>query len=90
MVDLTQEQLEEVLTRVLDARKKIDDERHSAHHEYVARLIERDAKREEFKERVRQQVVGWGVIVALGGFLSTVGYAGYHWVIEIAQKGSGH
>lgn len=90
MAELTQQQLEETLNKVLDARRKIDDERHEAHRNYVDRMIIREKKRDEFRERVRQQVVGWGVIVALGGLLSSVGYASYHWVVEIARQSSGH
>ena len=90
MTGITPEQIEEVLTRVLDARKKIDDEQHAEHHQYVAILIARARRRQELKEKVSQQVIGWGVIVTVTGFLGMVGYSAYHWVTEVAQRATGH
>ena len=90
MTGVTTDQIEEVFTRVLDARKKIDDERHAKHHNYVEILIERDRRRQELKDKVRQQVVGWGVIMTVTGFLGMVGYSTYHWIAEIANRVAGH
>jgi hypothetical protein len=90
MTGITTEQVEEVLNRVLDARKRINDERHAKHHNYVEILIDRDRRRQELSDKVRQQVVGWGVIITVTGFLSMVGYSAYHWIAEMTQRATGH
>lgn len=55
-----------LLRAELEARSRIDAHAHADHHAYIADLIERAKRRREMWDRVRQQVVGWAVIGALG------------------------
>ena len=58
---------------VMDARKRVDDATHKAHHEYIARCIARDKHRDERWEKVRTHVIGWGAVTAIGGMVYTLG-----------------
>ncbi len=65
--------IEHAIDQALDRRNRIDADTHRTHHDYVARLIERDRRRTERWERVRVHVYGWGAVTALGGLIYAVG-----------------
>ncbi len=62
----------------LDKRNRLDGETHHHHHEFIAELIEaRKVKRERW-EKIRIQVMGWGIVAALG----SIGTAVYHTFVK--------
>lgn len=72
---MNEETLKKALTEVLEDRRRIDQDTHSTHHEYVSRLIERDKRRSEMWSRVRGHVIGWGIITSVTGLVYLLGDA---------------
>lgn len=66
----------------LDKRKKIDDAKHSRHHDYLELQMQREARRAQLVEHVKRTAVG-AITIA---FLSGVGWVGKH-VLEYVTKG---
>lgn len=66
----------------MDARRNIDERTHADHHRYVERCIQRDARRADNLEAVKRQVLGWGLVSAVGG----VGYGAFE-LIKAFVKG---
>lgn len=60
------EAFREAIAQELDKRNRIDQETHKAHHDYVANLIECSRRRREIFDAVSKQVLGWGLLIALG------------------------
>lgn len=56
--------------------REIDIESHRPHHEFIARWIERERRRDEMWEKIKVQVGGWAVIAFLGG----IGLAAWQFV----------
>jgi len=75
----------EAVHEALDQRSHIDAKTHAAHHQYLANMIDDSARRRTLVEKTKQQVIGWGVILALGG----IGTAVYHYVVNLVQHGGG-
>ena len=75
---MEKEMLASVLREVLNEKRAIDDETHREHHEFIKAFIARQKQSEETKEKIKANVYGWGIIVALGG----IGSAVYHWFIK--------
>lgn len=50
---------------------------HAEHHEFIKSWIEREKVKAERWEKIRVQVAGWGIVVALG-WIGTVFYQ-YFW-----------
>lgn len=65
-MNVDRDTLREVLRAELDARSRIDADTHADHHAFVGELIGRAQRRRELWDRVRQQVIGWALIAALG------------------------
>ena len=63
-----------------DKRKRIDEETHSAHHQYIEQQIESEKERKEFKKDVEKKVVGWGVIIAIGTLVTLIGDGVIGWL----------
>ena len=68
---LSKEELKETIEQVLDERAKIDSKTHLDHHYFVAKLMKDEASQEDFWGKIKQQVLGWGMITVIGFF-------GYH------------
>lgn len=75
------QELKNVLIEVLSEKRGIDPETHTTHHLYVGRLIERDQKRERWKERVRLSIIG-SIVVSLVGILGAGLAALGAWVLR--------
>jgi len=78
----TRQQVIDAVHDALDQRSRIDATTHADHHQFVGHLISRYQRRRELTDKVKQQVVGWGVILLLGG----IGTAVYHYVANISQR----
>lgn len=82
LTEETLAKLKDVINETLDARDAITAHTHSDHHRFVEELIEREHRRMERNERIRQQVIGWGLISAITG----AGYGAYHLFVEFVRK----
>lgn len=82
MDNVDRETLVSVLREVLHEHRTIDDETHRTDHEFIKFLKEREERKIARWEKVRQQVYGWGIIMAIG----SIGTAVYQFFI----KGNGH
>jgi len=74
--------LKEALTEIFDERTVYDNQTHSDHHQFVGQLIEEAKRKRERRERLRQQVTGWGAIT----FLSGLGIGAYHLFVDFIKK----
>jgi len=72
------EDLKKALEEVLDARAPVDKETHIKHHKFIDVLIEEWEKKKERNEKIKTQVMGWGVILLLGA----IGKAVYHYFVN--------
>jgi hypothetical protein len=79
---LTREDIRSVVDELLDARNRIDSATHVEHHRFIEEEIERRKRRRDLIERVKQQVIGWGVIALLGA----IGTAVYSWVTHFSDR----
>lgn len=77
---MTKDELKVIFNDVLDTRRGIDGEQHREDHEFIKILKEREMARQQRIERLKTQVIGFGMITAIGGVLSAVGYAVMQWV----------
>lgn len=76
--------LKTAINEILDERDGFNGRTHADHHRFVAELIDERKKSKERRERLRQQVIGWGAIT----FLSGVGYSFYQVFVELVKKAS--
>lgn len=61
-------------------------EEHADHHQTFKTWIERENRKAEFRDKVRAQVGGWGIIAALSG----LGFAAWEGFLRIVKmKGGG-
>lgn len=79
-------EIAEVFSAVLEERRGVEADKHANHHRFLEMMIAREAKREERRERVRQQVAGWAVIMAVTGFFAAAAYAANHWFEELVKR----
>lgn len=73
----------EAVREEFDRRRRMSEEEHVEHHEFVRMLISREMERQRCRERRRhfvdklaEQVAGWGVLAILAG----IGAAVWHFV----------
>lgn len=71
--------LKVILDSLNDHKFWVDDELHSQHHEFIKILLEREHRRLDRWDRIREQVTGWALIAILGG----IGTAVYTWIINL-------
>lgn len=61
------EALRGLLNEVLEERSRIDSETHREHHAFIEALIKRDQAKTEMFEKIRGQIIQWGVIGVISG-----------------------
>ena len=81
-----QSEIVEAFKKALEEHEGAYTPEHRSHHDYVSRLIDRDERRDQFRQKVKQQVIGWGVIT----FLSGVGLAAYQLFELWIKRVGGH
>lgn len=64
----------QIVAETLDERRSISEEAHRSHHAFLDAWIEEIEIKKERREKVKTQVVGWGIITILGG----IGTGAYH------------
>lgn len=80
---MTKDEIKQAIIDAFDERDTYGHA-HSDHHRFIEEMIaERQMKRQRL-ERVRQQVIGWGIITLLSG----IGVGTYHLFIEFINKAS--
>lgn len=78
-----------LLHEVLDERNRIDADTHRTHHDYVARLIDRDQKRAERWEKIRTHVLGWSAVSVIGGVVYLLGEGLRDWLLTFLRVKGG-
>lgn len=68
--------LVEAIRNLLDERARLEPEVHAEHHAFVKALMERERRKTELWEKVKTQVLGWGLIAAVG----TLGTIIFEWL----------
>ena len=71
-MNLTKEDIRDTINEVLNERARIDEQTHVRHHHFIDMQIEEYERKKRLREDVTKQVVGWGVVVALGAIGSAV------------------
>lgn len=59
--------IRETIEEAFEQRTRIDAETHAAHHAVIADWLECRKRRREALDRAFQQVLGWGIVAAVGG-----------------------
>lgn len=70
------------IDETLARRRSIDEETHRQDHEFLKTWREREMRKRDSREKVREQVVGWSIITMLSG----VGYAAYRGAVNLLHK----
>ena len=55
----------------------IDQKTHELHHRYVQLEIQKKEKRSALNEKIKAQIIGWGMISIISGMLALIGKAIY-------------
>ena len=63
----------ESLSNEFDKRKRIDEETHWQHHEFIAMRIDEVAEAKALREDVKKKVIGWAAIVSIGATITLIG-----------------
>jgi hypothetical protein len=71
---MEKQELLDTFNEVLSARSRINNDIHTEHHDFIQILIEREERKKERWEKVKTQVLGWGII----GMIGAMGSAVYH------------
>ena len=66
MSDITKDELKEVLDSALSDIGWVDQKTHEEHHEFVRMLIKKEERKKERWEKVKTQVLGWGIVALIG------------------------
>lgn len=66
---------------VLDERDSIDKETHQDHHRFVAHMIDRRDRANRSREKIRNNVIGWGIVIAIITMVSALGAAAKKWMM---------
>lgn len=69
MAEIDEKQLEAILCRVLNSRKKIDDELHDKHHKFIDLLIEREERRREGWRKFKLSFIGGIALATVSGLI---------------------
>lgn len=75
-MSFTREDLVGAINEVLDQRRGEDME-HKEHHAFINMLIEKERRRQDRREKIKTQLMGWGLITFLGG-LAWIGKQAYN------------
>lgn len=81
-------QFRQVLNDVLDERRSQrgpGPEQHADDHEFIRIMREREKRRIERHEKIKQHVIGWGIIVAI----SSIGTLVYKGLMVLLGKNGG-
>ena len=63
---LSEDKFKDLMREVIDERVKVNADIHEAHHDFISEWIEESRIRKIRCEKIRTQVMGWGIIVVLG------------------------
>jgi len=74
---MTPDDVATAVGKELDRRRGQEIE-HKEHHAFVQKMIEREERKQEMWEKIKAQVLGWGVIALVGG----IGTAVYNYLFK--------
>ena len=82
MSDISKEELKEIVNTAVENVTKtfgtMDKATHADHHQFIKELIDERRRKTIFKSKIKEQVVGWGIVV----FLGAVGTFVWHAVMD--------
>jgi hypothetical protein len=64
----------------LEKRRNVSQETHKEHHDFIQQWIDREKRRQELYEKVKAQVVGWGVISGILSMVAGLGLLVRDWL----------
>ena len=76
------EDLTKTIIGALQEQRDIDGKVHKAHHDFIETQIIQVKRKQDMWDGIKKQVLGWGIVIALGG----IGKAVYHFFVK--QGGS--
>lgn len=71
----------EAIHQAIDERSIIP-ESHKEHHAYIQMCIDRESRRREMWDKIKAQVLGWGIVAAIG----FIGHAVWDYLQHHVQK----
>lgn len=74
------DELAERFALELDKRRNVSESQHKEHHAFIQQWIDKEKRRLELLEKVKAQVIGWGVISALVGMVTALGLLVKDWM----------
>jgi len=80
------EALKGAVTEVFEERRGIDADIHAAHHRFINEELEERQRKRERREKIREQVFGWGIITLLSGLIYSIGHFGVY-LYEALKRG---
>lgn len=80
---MNKDELKEALREELDARSPVDKETHIKHHRFIDVLIGEYEAKKARNEKIKQNVIVWGILAILSG----IGTAVYQWFEHFVQGG---
>lgn len=80
---MNKDELKEALREELDSRSPVDKEAHIKHHKFLDLFIEDFERKKERNERIKQNVIVWGIVAILSGIATAV----YHWFEHLVRNG---
>jgi len=73
------------------SRLWVDREQHAEDHKFIRALVEREKRREERKDRIKERLIGTGIVSVIMAGLGYVGKWGIemfnHYIIHVAANG---
>lgn len=66
MIQMTREELREMLTEVCEERARLDSEEHMGHHVWIQERIQAEKDRREMYKEITRVVIQWSIPVLLG------------------------
>ena len=80
---MNKDEFREVIDEALNSRAPVDKDTHIKHHQFIDVLLEEHEQKKQRNEKIKTQVIGWGILAVLSG----IGTAIYHWFEHFVQGG---
>lgn len=68
----------------------IEPESHAEQHKYISEWMKARADRRAMWRRIRENVIGWFIIVVIGGGVTFIGSAVYRYAVDLLQHARPH
>lgn len=64
MTGLTKDEMKSAIKEALV--EHLDPKSHKEHHDFIEAMVQKEQRKQEMWQKVKTQVVGWGVIAVIG------------------------